>query len=425
MQKLARCTGEDWLRDAITLFADDILAQGQFGSLEECQQHLRRMGALLDLLEEAGMKINLNKTEAMLTVHGRNQNLLQSQCVQRTANGYFLKIPRKQSISLIRLTSKGGYLGVQLTYGNPQTATLQRRFHAGQMAYKRLTFWLRRKRGLSTRYRLAIWRATVQSTLIYGTLIVGLNRSGLSRLVSTLTVMQRMILANHSFRTGQSHTDFFHEQQIEPPLAYIRRLCLALLRRQNLRLCSCTQNDILHCVDYEGPKMILDVMSTMDTVDRWLSPPTFSCPVCDLQYSNAAQLTKHLQATHAIHSRKPHLFRYDRDAAEGPPKCKHCHARFQCWTKLKQRITHGYCNAYSSGMQGETIHTDLQSHFRALSVPQALIELQNRPEWARWLTWHCVHCGCFQKCTELDSSTLLMNILRFRCLVLIKSINHG
>ena len=51
-------------------------------------------------------------------------------------------------------------------------------------------------------------------------------------------------------------------------------------------------------------------------------------------------------------------------------------------------------------MQGETIHTDLQSHFRALSVPQALIELQNRPEWARWLTWHCVHCGCFQKCTR-------------------------
>ena len=98
MRKLARCTGEDWLRDAITLFADDILAQGQFGSLEECQQHLRRMGTLLDLLEEAGMKINLNKTEAMLTVHGRNQNLLQSQCVQRTANGYFLKIPRKQSI---------------------------------------------------------------------------------------------------------------------------------------------------------------------------------------------------------------------------------------------------------------------------------------------------------------------------------------
>lgn len=398
LQNLARITGEEWVYDAVTLFADDILAQGQFTSVDECQQHLRRMGALLDLLDDAGMRINLTKTEAVLTIHGRNQNLLQSQCVQRTATGHFLTIPRRSTTTLIRLTSKCGYLGVQLSYGNLQQDTLQRRLAAGQMAYKRLTFWLHRKRGLTSRYRLAIWRAVVQSTLTYGTLIVGVTKSGLIKLNSTLTLMQRMILANHSYNTGQSHQEFFLAHQLEHPLAYIR--CLALIRRQDLRAISCSLDDILHTVEYQGPRMILDHMLTMDSPDRWLSPAPFPCHLCDLTFPHAAQLTKHLQGTHHVMHRTPHSFRYASDAATGPPQCVHCEATFQSWTKLKSHVTHGYCPAYSVGTQGEALLVEIQRHFKAVSLPSVSDELLHHPHWLSWLAKHCIHCGRFNKCAR-------------------------
>ena len=127
-----------------------------FENAAECLQHLERFGTLLDVLEDGGMNINLQKTEAMITIHGRNQNILQRQCIQRTANGFCLKIPRQHTTSLIRLTSRCGYLGIQLSYGNPQLETMQRRLNSSQMAFKRLSLWLRRKRGLSTQYKLAI-----------------------------------------------------------------------------------------------------------------------------------------------------------------------------------------------------------------------------------------------------------------------------
>ena len=60
-----------------------------FENAAECLQHLERFGTLLDVLEAGGMNINLQKTEAMITIHGRNQNILQRQCSQRTANGFF------------------------------------------------------------------------------------------------------------------------------------------------------------------------------------------------------------------------------------------------------------------------------------------------------------------------------------------------
>ena len=339
LQQLASTMGPEWLQQAITLFADDILAHGLFDTPEECHRHLRGMGSLLDILEAAGMKINLQKTEAMLTIHGRNCNALQNQCVQRTANGYFLKIPRQNSTVLVRLTSRCGYLGIQLSYGNPQSDTLQRRLQAGQLAFKRLTCWLRKKKGLSMHYRMAIWQAMVRSSMVYGTLIFGLQPSGLRRLVSTLTVMQRMVHADHSFRTGTSHDMFFQERHLEPPRAFLRRLCLNLLHRQTLRATDCNTRDILHRVNYQGPQQILDMLDLTDPPGRWLSPTNFSCPICALDFSDAAQLTKHMKQIHHILHREPQSFRYDRDAAAGPPRCAHCGASFQSWTKLQQHVS--------------------------------------------------------------------------------------
>ena len=385
--ELSRITGEDWILAAITLFADDILAQGTFETAAECHKHLERFGALLDVLEAGGMHINLQKTEAMITIHGRNQTLLQRQCVQRTANGFFLKIPRQHTTSLVRLTSSCGYLGIQLSYGNPQLETLQRRMRSSQLAFKRLSLWLRRKRGLTTQYKLAIWQAMVRSSMVYGLLIVGLHRSGLHKVIKTMTLMQRMIVSDHSYRTGHSHSHFFQQNHIEPPNAFLRRLCLNLQRRQGLRTVECNERDI---------RQILDLLEQLHEPDRW-SPANFPCPSCDLVFNTAAQLTKHMHNIHDTVPRTQHIFRYDLDAATGPPRCGHCDIQFQSWAKLKQHVAFGFCTTYSTGFRGDRTHSELQERFRAIPSDLLLHEVQQNPSWLHWLKSHCIHCGRLNK----------------------------
>ena len=146
--------------------------------------------------------------------------------------------------------------------------------------------------------------------------------------------MQRMICADHSFRTGKSHTTFFHEHQLEPPRGYLRRLCLNLLHRQDLRATDCSTVDILHRVVYRGPQTILEMLDQLDPSDRWQNLTNFSCSICALDFSDAAQLTKHMKQVHHVLHRTPHFFRYDLDATTGPPQCAHCGTSFQSWTKL-------------------------------------------------------------------------------------------
>ena len=309
---------------------------------------------------------------------------------------FFLKIPRQHTTSLIRLTSRCGYLGTQLSYGNPQLETLQRRMNSSQMAFKRLSFWLRRKRGLSTQYKLAIWQAMVRSSMVYGLLIVGLPRSGLHKVIKTMTLMQRMIVSDHSYRTGHSHDFFLQQHHIEPPQAFLRRLCLHLVRRQELRNVECIEEDILHRVEFHGPRQILDLLEQADLPDRW-SPVSFSCPSCDLVFHTAAQLTKHMNSIHATVPRTQHTFRYDLDAATGPPRCVHCDTQFQSWTKLKQHVTFGFCNADLTGFHGDRTHQVLQARFRVIPPDLLLHEAQQNPPWLHWLQSHCIHCGRFHK----------------------------
>lgn len=82
----------------------------------------------LDVLEEAGLALSLQKTVAMATVRGRAHTMLQSQFILRNAQGCFLKIPgKKNKVAMIRLVGTCEYLGIRLSYGSPEQVTLQRR----------------------------------------------------------------------------------------------------------------------------------------------------------------------------------------------------------------------------------------------------------------------------------------------------------
>ena len=98
--KLRLCCGRfslppfSGINDALTTYADDVIACDLFRSSADFQQALRRFGMLLDTLEQFGLQISLDKTVAMLSLSGTQmKRLLQTHTV-RSSTGHHLLIPR-------------------------------------------------------------------------------------------------------------------------------------------------------------------------------------------------------------------------------------------------------------------------------------------------------------------------------------------
>lgn len=67
MSKLAKLTSSDWILRVLTLYAYDFLLQCEVHGEQDLWDHLHLLGILFDLLEHAGLTMNLSKTVAFST----------------------------------------------------------------------------------------------------------------------------------------------------------------------------------------------------------------------------------------------------------------------------------------------------------------------------------------------------------------------
>lgn len=155
-------------------------------------------------------------------------------------------------------------------------------------------------------------------------------------------------MGNHAHQTHCSHQQFFTLNKLESPDRTIQRMCHGLLERQELRTRTLCSADILHEVPVDGPRDILILLEQLHTgdPDRLTLKATVTCPLCDQAFDHPTMLTRHLGTVHARSHRHPNVFRPDRDAAAGLPRCGHCQAEFQSRAKLQQHVEQGMCPVF-------------------------------------------------------------------------------
>lgn len=246
MDQISDSTTWTSLVRSITIYADDILSQRCFHSEEEFVEHLKHCGILLDVLEDIGLQVNISKSYAMITVAGIRHRRTQSKFIQRTAQGWWICIPRRNgNSSKVLLKDQLPYLGIQLSYKCFEASTLEVRVAAGRQAFRRLRKWFLSKRQLTFPQKLALWNSVVRTTLTYGLAATGLTPGGLRRLVKLMTMQQRTIADNHSYVTRTTHADFFADHSILPPAADLRRCCEQILQGHQRRLHVLAPTDLL------------------------------------------------------------------------------------------------------------------------------------------------------------------------------------
>ena len=107
MSKLAALTSPDWVLRVLTLYADDFLLQCEVQNEHDLWDHLHFVGILFDLLEQAGLTMNLSKTVALFQLQGRKMRKIQSRVLVKSDNQWHLLIPRsqQQELNWLRMSS--------------------------------------------------------------------------------------------------------------------------------------------------------------------------------------------------------------------------------------------------------------------------------------------------------------------------------
>ena len=158
LENAAQINGWEWLCDVVTAFADDFCLHSLIESMDDFSNTLTKVGAFLDLLIDAGLTINRDKTIATLKLHGPGKAKIYKRFIKRTKDGTFICIPSRHGQPFFtRLVSQFSYLGVILSYSNFELLTVRHRIKAGVKISHQLQRWLFKKTGLSHKQKVKLW----------------------------------------------------------------------------------------------------------------------------------------------------------------------------------------------------------------------------------------------------------------------------
>ena len=394
LKDLTQKIPEEWIKNNLTLFADDTCAHCVFHSLSNLQDHLKHIGILFDTLEEYGMKINVSKTAAILKGMGSALNKANRLVVKRTPQGSFLLIPRKGGMKTpIRLKSSHLYLGIMISYHNYERLSMDSRISAAKKTSSIIHSWIYTRGGLTLHQKARLWNQCVYPCLTAGILAVGINQHTLASFDAYCMKSLRSIYHAPVHLDHIPHHRFLTMHRLKDPLKTLLKLCKTTLQREQDRhhrlahtdiLQSWTPNHLQQCIQ----QIELCIQSRRQSVSSSISVFPYCCHHCDLQFETQAGLQAHLSKTHQDTPGQLRSFIPETDLKEGLPTCKRCQIPFTTWSALKHHIEYR-CNLPLPQVRA-TEQMELQSQFA--SFIDAPAELEDATALCSYFRKYCSIC---------------------------------
>ena len=406
MRLVADALGPQWVRQHLTLFADDLHIGILFHNQSELLQALSSFGIVLDILTDLGMTINVAKSAVQLKIAGTSYRKLVSRLIRRTVNGAFVQIPRQKDASWIRLEGKTPYLGVTVSYGPLEALTLQTRMSAGQSAFRRLRLWLTRRQ-ISVKNRLRLWHTCIFPVFTYGIFTVGLTYQGLHNLQQIMYRQLRLILGDHAYCTRRTHQEALASRDCATPLQRLLTAVQAQLRSTQTRQSSLLEQDIVHlsawdCLIHakrlieiellQGPAVPIAADSEADPQTKRI----FQCPHCEFATDNIPNLRRHRTNIHNDTQYRTLPADISQNAIMGLPQCRNCFTAFTTWRSFRVHLQRGVCQVpvphtsaqprvwVDEGLQNQTknktfVHPPLCPTDGSVNPPRSLPTVPDHP----------------------------------------------
>ena len=366
MRRLARRTSKAWLLRVLTAFADDLHLGQEVRSLEMLTLAVLRIGHLIEVLEEARMVINTDKSVILISLpfsfdtKWRRRNLCRVgdtvRLQLRTPSGKGYKLP---------VVSQHKYLGAIITYeGTCAEHTVAHRLQQTWAAWSRLRPALTSASAHALPVRLRLWKACIPPIALYALDCLPLPRRLLTQVQHALTRQLRAVARSQAHLTRESTADL-HQRLgvVSVQHALLQAAAKQLDRMQHLT----AEAQFLDCTDWQqrvwrylqdfsdvctAPARSDPADSNMGGAHTDHSPPgqvspdEWRCPHCSYCAVSFRILRVHLSRVHhdrASGRRDNQRFRRELHSTGGMPTCRLCHRAFPRWSGLRLHINAGQC----------------------------------------------------------------------------------
>ena len=138
--------GSRWIRDVLTLFADDFHLQWAIGDETDFLRACRQLELFLRILSQMQVQVRAEKSSLMLLLGGRSARSLVPKRICRRAGQKFFKVrDEKQAKThgqlLIPIVKTQKYLGIMVNYKHMQASTLGYRVRQSWATFHKLRKW--------------------------------------------------------------------------------------------------------------------------------------------------------------------------------------------------------------------------------------------------------------------------------------------
>ena len=354
LRLLASHTGQQWIHDCITIYADDVHVGCSFTSPQEFITHLHNLGLVLDILEQLELQLSYQKSFVLLKYAGTNPRPTLKGRIRRQGTDHCLLVPRRNgSPSALPLRTKGSYLGAVISYSAQEIQSWHHRRRTAWIAFNRLRSWLSHRQ-ISVRHRLSLWRQCVFTVLTYAILATQVTIPILHDFQATIYRMIRIIVGDHSYCTHHTHQQVFQTFGLDHPLDMLLALASSQQQRLSRRALDLLPTDFLHRVDWTSitgtlqliaciRASVTEVPIDLDAAAPVLTQARHLCPHCDFATTSLPNMRRHLTTTHGLRQYRTSHVPPASMSHHGAPQCKNCFQVFTTWNSFYIHVQRNCC----------------------------------------------------------------------------------
>ena len=303
-----------WAAEHAVMYADDSHLRWTFDSYAGFERAVTELRRILRIFAQFDMKINFQKTQALLTTSGTDKSKIVKHYIRQHTEGRRLLLSPSDPTRWLPLVTQAEYLGLVISYDRFEALSTRHRISKAHQRRWALASILH-SRKLARSYKLHIWRSCVQSSLLYGLRCIGLSPSLLREVQVASMKHVRAIVSDQQHITGRTHQEIMDTYHVDPALMHLQKAHDREVRLQD------GQNWMQQWKWNQHITASFALLQETCTVDAESDPEQaiWACPLCDSTFRTAAALKVHAQRTHGRRDEPQQLFDKTQHAAGGLP----------------------------------------------------------------------------------------------------------
>ena len=330
-----------WVSEHLTLYADDTHASWTVESLESLKLALKSIPVIFRIYRAFGMQVNPLKSGVIIGIRGVSGTAFMASHIHGPSGNKRLVLGPPHDQLVIPIRDSMTYLGIQISYGNFEDATLDSRLAVAHSTRGRLLRVLHARRYLTMRKRLQLYFLCVRTAALYGLLPVGVTSAGFRKLHVFEVKHVRAIARSPVRLTRETNAQLYARLKIQQPGDSLIKQMEGRIRTLMSRKAAVPVSFQLRLDELRNHRL-----SLQHGLQEVSCAAAFDCPTCGQYFCTLAGMRAHhtrmhgrrLQVDTKGSASRLHGLRVQDHCINQMPICKHCGCTLTTWHQFRVHV---------------------------------------------------------------------------------------